>query len=241
VTVILVLPAFNEAGNLGLVLDQCARAIGEAGCLLRIVVVDDGSTDQTGAIARAWAGHGALDLIVHRSNQGLGKTIHDGLKRAAELAGPDDVIVTMDADNTQPASLIPQLLDAVNSGTDLVIASRFRRGAKVVGLSLLRRGLTILSSYLYRSLRPIPGVRDYSSGFRAYRGSLIQHAFGAYHGRFITEAGFACMAEILVKLGALGPIIHEVPMILRYDRKKGASKMPVARTVGRSLHLLLRG
>jgi dolichol-phosphate mannosyltransferase len=171
----------------------------------------------------------------------LGETIHDGLKRAAELAGPDDAIVTMDADNTQPAALIPRLLDAVNAGSDLVIASRFRPGAKVVGLSLLRRGLTILSSYLYRSLRPIPGVRDYSCGFRAYRGRLMQQAFAAYHGRFITEEGFTCMAEILVKLSALGPVVHEVPMILRYDCKKGASKMPVARTVGRSLHLLLRG
>jgi len=242
VNVILVLPAFNEAGNLGLVLDDCARVTRDAGCQLRIVLVDDGSTDDTGAVARAWARHGPpLELIIHPANQGLGKTIHDGLKRAAELAGPDDAIVTMDADNTQPAALIPRLLDAVNAGSDLVIASRFRPGAKVVGLSLLRRGLTILSSYLYRSLRPIPGVRDYSCGFRAYRGRLMQQAFAAYHGRFITEEGFTCMAEILVKLSALGPVVHEVPMILRYDRKKGASKMPVARTVGRSLHLLLRG
>jgi dolichol-phosphate mannosyltransferase len=147
----------------------------------------------------------------------------------------------MDADNTQPASLIPHLLDAINAGSDLVIASRFRPGAKVVGLSLLRRGLTVLSSYLYRLLRPIHGVRDYSSGFRAYRGRLIQQAFAAYRGRFITEAGFTCMTEILVKLGALSPVVREVPMILRYDRKKGASKMPVARTVRSSLHLLLRG
>jgi dolichol-phosphate mannosyltransferase len=49
------------------------------------------------------------------------------------------------------------------------------------------------------------------------------------------------MAEILIKLRALAPVIREVPMILRYDRKKGASKMPVARTVRRSLNLLLRG
>jgi dolichol-phosphate mannosyltransferase len=241
VTVILVLPAFNEEGNLGLVLDDCARVTRDAGHQLRIVLVDDGSTDATGAIARTWANEGPLELIVHQVNQGLGKTIHDGLKRAAELAGPDDVIVTMDADNTQPASLIPRMLDAMDAGNDLVIASRFRPGAKVVGLGLLRRGLTILSSLLYRSIRPIPGVRDYSCGFRAYRGSLMQQAFAAYNGRFITEAGFTCMAEILVKLGALAPVIHEVPMILRYDHKKGASKMPVARTVRRSLHLLLRG
>jgi dolichol-phosphate mannosyltransferase len=238
VTVFLVLPAYNEEGNLALVLEDCARATGRR---LRTIVVDDGSTDGTNLIARNWAARMPLELIVHAVNEGLGKTMHDGLKRAAELADPDDVIVTMDADNTQPASLIPQMLDAVEAGSDLVIASRFRPGARVIGLGMFRRGLTIASSILYRSIRPIPGVRDYSCGFRAYRGSLMQKAFTVYDGRFITETGFTCMAEILVKLGALAPSIQEVPMILRYDRKKGASKMPVARTVQRSLNLLLRG
>lgn len=240
-TVFLVLPAFNEEENLAVVLDDCAQATKDAGRQLRIVLVDDGSTDGTSKIARAWAAEQPLELIVHGVNQGLGSTMHDGLKRAAELAGPDDVIVTMDADNTQPASLIPRMLEAMEAGKDLVIASRFRPGAQVVGLSMFRRGLTIASSWLYRAIRPIPGVRDYTCGFRAYRGSLMQKAFSVYNGRFVTEPGFTCMAEILVKLGALTPAIHEVPMILRYDRKKGASKMPVGRTVRRSLNLLLRG
>jgi dolichol-phosphate mannosyltransferase len=209
--------------------------------MLRIVLVDDGSTDGSYTIAQAWAARLPVDLVVHEVNQGLGRTIHDGLKRAAELAEPNDMIVTMDADNTQPPSLIPQMLEAMEAGSDLVIASRFRPGAKVVGLSALRRALTVVSSLLYRSILPIPGVRDYTCGFRAYRASLLHRAFSTYKGSFITEPGFTCMAEILIKLRALAPVIREVPMILRYDRKKGASKMPVARTVRRSLNLLLRG
>lgn len=240
-TIFLVLPAFNEEGNLALVLDACAQATESIGRQLRVVLVDDGSTDGTAMVARAWGSKLPLELIVHETNQGLGTTIHDGLKRAAELAGPDDAIVTMDADNTQPATLIPRMLEAMERGNDLVIASRFRPGAQVVGLSTFRRGLTILSSLLYRTILPIPGVRDYTCGFRVYRGSLLKKAFSVYQGRFVTEAGFACMAEILVKLRPLAPIAHEVPMVLRYDFKKGASKMPVAGTVRRSLNLLLRG
>jgi len=240
-TVFLVLPAFNEEGNLALVLDACARAIESTGRLLRVVLVDDGSTDGTAMIAKAWSSRLPLDLIVHEVNQGLGTTIHDGLKRAAELAEPGDAIVTMDADNTQPASLIPRMLEAIETGNDLVIASRFRPGAQVVGLSTFRRGLTIVSSLLYRTILPIPGVRDYTCGFRIYRASLLKKAFSVYNGRFVTETGFACMAEILVKMRPLAPVVHEVPMILRYDLKKGASKMPVAGTVRRSLNLLLRG
>jgi dolichol-phosphate mannosyltransferase len=240
-TVFLVLPAFNEEGNLALVLDGCALATKDTGCQLRVVLVDDGSTDNTSTVAHARAIEMPIELIVHEVNQGLGRTIHDGLKRAAELAGPDDAIVTMDADNTQPASLIPRMLQALEAGNDLVIASRFRPGSQVVGLSLFRRMLTLVSSVLYRAIRPIPGVRDYTCGFRAYRGSLMQKAFAEYNGCLVTETGFTCMAEILVKLAALSPAIQEVPMVLRYDRKKGASKMPVVRTVQRSLHLLLRG
>ena len=237
-TVFLVLPAFNEEGNLALVLNDCVEAIEGAGRRLRIVLVDDGSTDATNSIARAAAARLQLELIVHQVNQGLGRTIHDGLKRAVELAAPEDAIVTLDADNTQPASLIPRMLAGIESGNDLVIASRFRPGAQVVGLSAFRRGLTIASSLLYRSILPIPGVRDYTCGFRAYRGSLLQKAFSAYKGRFITEAGFTCMVEILVKLRCFAPAVHEVPMVLRYDQKKGASKMPVAQTVRASLNLL---
>jgi dolichol-phosphate mannosyltransferase len=240
-TVFLVLPAFNEEGNLALVLDACVKATESAGRLLRVVIVDDGSTDKTAAIARTWATRLPLELIVHEVNKGLGATIHDGLKRAAELAEPGDAIVTMDADNTQPASLIPRMIDAVEAGNDLVIASRFRPGAQVIGLCTFRRGLTIASSLLYRTILPIPGVRDYTCGFRAYRSSLLKKAFSVYNGSFVTETGFTCMAEILVKLRSLGPVIHEVPMILRYDQKKGPSKMPVAHTVRRSLSLLLRG
>lgn len=238
--VFLVLPALNEEENLALVLEDCARAVETAGQSLRVVLVDDGSTDGTRSIAQAWADRVPMEVIVHEVNRGLGCSIHDGLKRAAELATPEDVIVTMDADNTQPASLIPLMLQAMDSGKDLVIASRFRPGAEVVGLGIFRRALTVGSSFMYRSIFHIPGVRDYTCGFRAYRAKLLQSAFLSYNGRFVAESGFTCMAEILVKLRSLDPAICELPMVLRYDQKKGASKMPVAQTVKRSLNLLLR-
>jgi dolichol-phosphate mannosyltransferase len=238
--VFLVLPALNEEENLALVLEDCTRAMETAERSLRVVLVDDGSTDGTRSIAQAWAGRLPVEVIVHEVNRGLGCSIHDGLKRAAELAKPEDVIITMDADNTQPSSLIPLMLQAMDSGKDLVIASRFRPGAEVVGLGTFRRALTVGSSFLYRSIFHIPGVRDYTCGFRAYRANLLQSAFAAYNGRFVAESGFTCMAEILVKLRSLHPAIQEVPMVLRYDQKKGASKMPVAQTVKRSLNLLLR-
>jgi dolichol-phosphate mannosyltransferase len=81
-----------------------------------------------------------------------------------------------------------------------------------------------------------PSHRDVA----AYRAGLLQQAFTRYGDRFITERRFACMAEILIHLRPLAPRVCEVPMVLRYDRKLGRSKMRVGRTVFQTLRLLAR-
>jgi dolichol-phosphate mannosyltransferase len=87
---------------------------------------------------------------------------------------------------------------------------------------------------------PIRGAKDYSCGFRAYRVGLLRQAFTRWGDRFISERGFSCMVDILIKLSLLDAIITEVPMILRYDRKPGKSKMNVRKTVTQTLTLLVR-
>jgi dolichol-phosphate mannosyltransferase len=87
---------------------------------------------------------------------------------------------------------------------------------------------------------PIHGVRDYTCGFRAYRCRLLREAFRRYGDDFVDRRGFECMVDILLKLHRLGATFAEVPLTLRYDRKGGASKMRVARTVADTLRLMLR-
>jgi dolichol-phosphate mannosyltransferase len=84
------------------------------------------------------------------------------------------------------------------------------------------------------------GVRDFTCGFRAYRAPVIRLAFERYGERFVDQAGFQCMLDVLLKLRRFGWVIGEVPMVLRYDRKGGASKMRVWRTARASLALLVR-
>jgi dolichol-phosphate mannosyltransferase len=83
-------------------------------------------------------------------------------------------------------------------------------------------------------------VRDYTSGFRAYRAGILAKAFERYGDELVTERSFASMAEILLKLARAGARMSEVPMVLRYDRKGGASKMNVPRTVLKTLALMAR-
>ena len=79
----------------------------------------------------------------------------------------------------------------------------------------------------------VPGARDYTCGYRLYRSSMLRRAFQAWGDRLIEEAGFVCMAEVLVKLGRGGAKVSEAPLVLRYDRKEGASKMKVMKTISR--------
>jgi dolichol-phosphate mannosyltransferase len=237
--VIVVLPAFNEALNLVPLLDRIASSL--ASIEHRVIVVDDGSTDETATIA---ASRSASGVVLHKNpqNMGLAETLKRGLVAAvAQATGADDVIVTMDADNTQPPELIPSMLDAVRNGSGLVIASRYRHGARVRGLSVPRRGLSLGASWLFRTLLPIPGVRDYTCGFRAYRASLLRKAFDQLGpDQLVAERGFSCMVDILLRLREFDPVASEVPLDLRYDFKQGASKMRVARTVGATVRVMLR-
>jgi dolichol-phosphate mannosyltransferase len=92
---------------------------------------------------------------------------------------------------------------------------------------------------------PIPGVRDYTCGFRAYRASVLGASIEHYGDRFVTEKGFSCMVDVLLKLRRLRIngariVMGEAPMVLRYDLKGGVSKMRVLRTIRQTLSLVVR-
>jgi len=235
----IVLPAFNEAPALPQLFHRITAALEPAGLAFIVIVVDDGSTDGTAEVLERFSNDARIRVIRHPHNLGLGATIRDGLREAARLADEEDVIVTLDADSTQPPELIPAMLTLSNSGIDVVIASRYLPDSRVVGVSAYRRMLSFAASLLVRTLFPIRGVRDYTCGFRAYRASVLERFVN--HPRFFDQSGFQVMLDILLKL-RLDPSLSfaEVPLTLRYDLKSGASKMNVPKTILASLSLLVR-
>jgi len=227
----IVLPAYNEEGSILFLIEHirkiAAKYLPEG---IAIIVVDDGSADNTVACVQALAGSD-LVLLQHPINRGLGEAIKTGMLHAINLSPKVDVVITMDSDNTHTPGLLKRMILAVEEGSDVVIASRYQPGARVVGVSRYRQLLSLGMSWMFRLLLPVPGVKDYSCGYRAYRAELLRSAFQKWDDQFISQSGFSCMVDILLKLNHLNAIMTEVPMILRYDYKKGKSKMNVRKTI----------
>jgi dolichol-phosphate mannosyltransferase len=240
--ILIVLPAYNEAAGLPALLRSIRQVMDEGRLAYNVVVVDDGSSDGTWDAIAAHAAEMPIVPVRHEVNRGLAEALRSGLQVALEKAGPDDVIVTMDADNTHAPGLVMRMLGLIREGHDVVIGSRYVQGARVVGVPFHRRVLSGGASLLMRAVFPIEGVRDYTCGFRAYRASILQAAFARYSERLISQKGFSCMVDILLKLRTLEPeaIMGEVPLVLRYDLKHGMSKMRAAQTIVDTLVLMGR-
>lgn len=227
----LLLPAYNEEDSLPPLLESVASFFAMLRVPYRVVVVDDGSSDATAAAAERAAARMPVTLLRHEVNQGLGAAMRTGLTAIAEEAADDDLIVAMDADNTHSPALIAEMEAAIGNGADIVIASRYAPGGEEIGLTPLRMFLSRSASLVLRLFFPIRGARDYTCGYRMYRASSVKDALDAYGDAFITERGFVCMAEILIRMARIGCRVAEVGCVLRYDRKGGASKMKFARTI----------
>lgn len=236
--IIVVLPAYNEEANIASLLRNIFESLTEDHQGFSIIVVDDGSSDGTADILQECRREFPLIVERHERNQGLGPTLRDGLRRAANSAGERDIIVTMDADESHTPGLMMRMIRMIREGHDVVIASRYQPGSRIYGLSFHRKVVSRLASILMRIVFPTPGVLDYTCGYRAYRAAALKQAYAQYGEQLVNQDGFQCMVDVLLKLRRLPLIFGEVPMILRYDLKRGQSKMRIWKTTKSTLALL---
>ncbi len=223
--ILFVVPAFDEEQNLPrLFADLESRpALFPPGS--RLIVVDDGSHDRTAAVVEAYAGPLPVELVRLPQNLGPGAAFRAGFSTALERSPGEALIVTLEADTTSDLDALPAMLARARGGADLVLASWV-----MVNVSRLRR---VLSGGAALIVRRVLGIEAHtvSSFFRVYRASCLRRASARYGEMLIREPGFACKAELLAKLTAIGARIDEVPVGLDTSRRVGESKMPVLRTV----------
>ncbi|HET7195242.1 MAG TPA: glycosyltransferase family 2 protein [Nocardioides sp.] len=205
--VAIVIAALNEEATIGKVLADIPEML--CGLRVRVLVVDDGSTDSTAEVARA---AGAL-VSSHGRNLGQGDGLRTGFAVALELGAT--VVVTMDADGQHDPAELPDLVGPVLGGdADYVQGSRFlgkyddAGGARHVGIM----GFTALINVLAGTR-----VSDCTNGYRAIAGSEL--------GRMrLVEDRFSA-AEIIIEAAACGLRIREVPVHIR-GREVGETRKP---------------
>jgi dolichol-phosphate mannosyltransferase len=233
-----VIPAYNEEANIGRLLADLESRPGLWGDGGRVIIADDGSTDETVAVARAHQGELPVEVLVADCNSGPGDAFDRGFRRALERAAPDALIVTLESDTTSDLDALDAMLATAKAGADVVLGSH-HAGGQLVNVSAHRRFLSRAASSAIRRSAGLD-AKTVSSFFRVYRASALRAGYEHYHRGFIRERGFACKAEILIKLTRLDAVVAEVPVQLDWAKREGASKMRVLPTVSGYARLVAR-
>jgi dolichol-phosphate mannosyltransferase len=233
---IIVVPAFNEEANVpNLLHDLRMRPeLWEHG---KIVLVDDGSSDATVATAKAHAGELPLVVLEQGRNQGPGAAFDAGFRFALQVAGPDDLIITMESDTTSDLDAVEGMIEVAKGGADIVLAchhtgelanvSRHRRFLSKAAASAIRAGAGLNASTV-------------SSFFRVYRADMLRAGYTLHGENLIRERGFACKAELLIKLSRMGAQVAEVPVTLDWSKREGESKLRVLPTMAGYARMMTR-
>ncbi|RNC29955.1 MAG: Undecaprenyl-phosphate mannosyltransferase [Candidatus Dichloromethanomonas elyunquensis] len=239
--VLIALPAYNEEAGIANVLESIIRFRNYSRYSIEVLLVNDGSTDQTSQVVRNFTRKYAdIKMIEHNGNKGLGEALKTILRYTIEHMENEDILVTMDADNTHSPLLIESMIGSlISHDLDMVVASRFTDGGCELGLKAIRKLYSRGAMCFFKLFFPIKNLNDYSSGFRAYRVGIIRQAQERWI-ELITTNGFDCMAEIAARFSRMGIKAGEVPLILNYGLKEGASKMKVAKTVKGYFSLLAK-
>jgi len=226
---IFIIPAYNEERNIGLLLNKMKEKMDGKEYL--IIIVNDGSKDNTKMIAESFKDKMPIKIVDHKINKGVGEVFRSGFKEALKDARDDDIIITKEADNTSDLAIFDNMVESISSGADLVLASCYAPGGRVLGTSLYRKILSWGANQLVKLIVPIKGIHTFSSFYRAHRGKFLKDIYAIYGEQMIEEDGFVCMVELLIKYGRLKPKVVEIPMILDGTIREGKSKMKTKKTI----------
>ena len=206
------IPAFNEARSIAEVIRKSRKYADD------IIVYDDGSTDNTYQVATS---AGAI-VIRNPQNKGYGVAIRSLFQAAKEKDA--DIMVTLDSDGQHNPDQIPEIIEALKHGFDIVIGSRFLSNSdkqkvpkyRTLGIKTITK-LTQAASY--------NGITDSQSGFRAYNRNALSKIN-------LFEDGMAVSTEILLRAKEKKLLATEVPITIDYNVKDRSTHNPISHGIG---------
>jgi dolichol-phosphate mannosyltransferase len=224
-----VIPAYNERENIPNLLADLAPRVRELGA--RVIFVDDGSSDGTSEVIQEHSDGLPVSIVRHEVNRGLGTAINSGLRAALGESLDDDAIVTLEADNTSDLNDLPAMLERFDAGNDIVLASVYAPGGRILGVAPWRLTASKTVSNVFRYTGGLKDIHTLSSLYRIYRAGTLRRAAETYGYLLVREPGFAANVELLLKLYNAGAQVAEVPTVNDWSRRLGNSKMSLRPTV----------
>src|ERR1700750_1000536 len=204
----IVIPAYNESARIEHALDRVLSTVAEQGWDAEVLVVDDGSKDDTAAIVQRWmAQHPRLHLVQNPGNKGKGYSVRNGLLQAA-----GDIVMFHDADLSAPMEEAQLLIDAIANGADVAIGSRWLdRTRQTIHQPLYRQFFGRCFNWVTRTTMGLP-YKDTQCGFKAFKRDAAQVIF-----RLQTIERWGFDPEILFIARKLKYKIVEAPVTWGHD------------------------
>jgi dolichol-phosphate mannosyltransferase len=224
-----IIPAYNEGPNLGTVLHDLQQLASTM--TLAVIVVDDGSRDNTQEEAERFRERMDLQIVTHAVNLGVPMTFYDGLVAAAARAEPGDCIFIIEGDGTSDLKVMPEMARRVYAGDDVVVASRYVPGGGYVNFPWQRTWGSYLVNVVLSTFFHVKGITDYTIFYRAFRADVVQRALQHFGSGYVTTKSFAANLEVLLRVLPYSSRFSEVPLRYDYGLKKSQSKMNPFKTL----------
>jgi dolichol-phosphate mannosyltransferase len=209
VRILVVIPTYNEALNLPILVPRIRAVEPEA----EVLVVDDGSPDGTARVARELG----VRVLERATKAGRGGAVMAGLREGLAEGGYE-AFLEMDADLSHQPEELPRFY-AARSGADMVVGSRYLADARIEGWSWRRRVWSRMSNRLIRLVLGVP-LSDFTNGYRLYSPRAVEHLAAAP----LRETGYITLSEWAYALHAAGLRLAEVPTVF-INRRLGTSNM----------------
>lgn len=230
-------PIYNEELNIPALRNSFAGLLADKANFF--VFSDDGSSDSSVKMLNEYFSGVAFTVIENKINKGPGNAFNEGFEWILSHSNNEnDTVITLEADGTSDLGILPAMLGINRLGYDLVLASVYAQGGGFDKTSFFRRMISSAGNIVFRFFFDLK-ILTLSSFYRVYSLSLLRKIKQKYP-VLITETGFTCMLEILIKSLSVGCQVIEVPMMLYSAKRKGKSKMKILKTTFSYLRVIAK-